>query len=191
MMFTNMLEPPLTNVGRPPPLGGVEMDSDKENEGTPVPQHKKRRISTITRPGSASSSTREDINKKTSLPLAVPMRNIELNRESSRPTKVRRLNEDESLTNKEVTSAKKDKGKSKEVQNEFATPTTPATTRTNNQKHIEDYSAFKGRGRYGNGAGSNQCVIVSSFGLVFHMFPGLETPRSTHNTLLTLIKMEV
>ena len=41
-----MLEPGLTNAGRPPPLGRVEMDSEKENEGTPVPRRKKRRIST-------------------------------------------------------------------------------------------------------------------------------------------------
>ena len=134
------------------------MDSDKENEGTAVPQRKKRRISTITRSPASASSTREDIHRKTHLPLTVPMSNREPNREASRPTKVRRLSGDESQANDVVTSAKKDKGKSREVQNEFATPATPPATRTNDPKHI-DYSAFKGRGRYGNGAERNQCVI--------------------------------
>ena len=159
-MLTNILEPALTNVGWPPPLGRVEMDSDKENEGTPVPQHKKRRISSITRRPNSASSTREDIHRKTFLPLVVSTRSKEPSLETSRPTKVRRLSgDDESLANEVVTSVKKDKGKSKEVQNEFAVPATPATTRTNDQKRIEDYSAFKGRGRYGNSAESNQCVI--------------------------------
>ena len=172
------------------------MDSDKENEGTTEPQHKKRRISTITRspPASTSSSTREDIQGKANLPLAVPMRSREPNRVAStgKPTKVRQLSGDESLANENVTSAKKDKGKSREVQNEFATPATPTTTRTSDRKNIEDYSAFKGRGRYGKGAESNQCVMYFSFGLVFHnMFSGLETKRSTRNTLLTQIKMMV
>ena len=155
-MFTNLLEPASPFVGRPPPLGRVEMDSDKENEGTPVPHGKKRCISTITRNPASVSSAREDVHRKTHLPLTVPMSNREPNREGSRPTKVRRLSGDESLANDGVISAKKDKGKSKEVQNEFVTP---VATRTNGPKHIEDYSAFKGRGRYGNGAGSNQCVI--------------------------------
>ena len=192
-MLTNILEPALTNVGRPPPLGRVEMDSDKENEGTPVPQHKKRRISSITLRPNSASSTREDIHRKTSLPLGVPTRSKEPSRETSRPTKIRRLSgDDESLANEVVTSVKNDKGKSREVQNEFVVPATPATTRTNDQKRIEDYSAFKGRGRYGNGAVSNQCVICFFLWyLVFHVFPGLETRRSTHNILLTLIGMEV
>lgn len=146
------------------------MDSDKENEGTPVPQHKKRRISEITRSPAVASSTRKDIHGKTQLPLAIPMRSREPNLEASRPTKVRRLSGDESLANEDVTSVKKDKGKSREVQNEFATP---ATTRTNDSKHIEDYSAFKGRGRYGNGAKTNQCVIClflwSGFSHVFRL----------------------
>ena len=171
-MFTNLLEPALTNVGRPPPLGRVEMDSDKENEGTPV--HKKRRISTITRSPAFVSSTREDVHGKTHLPLAVPMRSREPNLEASRPTKFRRLSKNESLANESVTSAKKDKGKSREVQNEFATPATPAMTRTKDQKRIEDYSAFKGRGRYGNAAVSNQCVIYFFiwFGLLNVSRPG-------------------
>jgi hypothetical protein len=66
------------------------------------------------------------------------MRNKDPNREASRSTNVRRLSGDESLANEDVPSAKKDKGKSREIQNEFATP---ATTRTNDPKHIEDYSA--------------------------------------------------
>jgi hypothetical protein len=190
-MFTNLLEPTLTDVEqRPPPLGRVEMGSDKENEGTPVPQLKKRRISTITRSPAFASSTGEDVHRKTHLPLAVTMSNREPNRESSRPTKVRRLSgDDESLPNEGVTSGKKDKGKSREVQSEFATP---VTTRTNDQKkHIEDYSAFKGRGRYGNGAQSKQCVICFFLWFGLSHVPGLETQRSTHNTLLTLIKMRV
>ena len=128
------------------------MDSDKENEGSPVPQHKKRRISAITLSPAVTSSTRKD-DEETHFSLSAPMRSREPNLEASRPTKVRRLSEDDFLVNKNVLSTKKDKGKSREVQNEFATPT---ATRTNDPKRIEDYSAFKGRGRYGNGPKSNQ-----------------------------------
>ena len=131
------------------------MDSDKENEGSPVPQHKKRPISAITRSPAIASSTRKDSDGETRLPLTAPMRIRESNREGSRPTKVRRLSEDVFQVNKDVISSK-DKGKSREVQNEFATP---VATRTNDPKRIEDYSAFKGRGRYGKSAKSNQCVI--------------------------------
>lgn len=52
----------LTNE-RPPPLGRVEMDSDKENEGTPVPQQKKRRISTTPISENLASSTEKRQNK--------------------------------------------------------------------------------------------------------------------------------
>ena len=147
------------------------MDSDKENEGTPESQNKKRRISTNTLSPAVASSTRKDVHGKTQLPLAVPMASREPNLEGSRPTKVRRLSGEESLANEDVPSAKKDKGKLKEVQNQFATP---AATRTNDPKRIEDYSAFKGRGRYGNGAGSNQCVIrfFLSFSLSHVSRPG-------------------
>ena len=135
-----------------------------------VPQHKKRRISTITR-----SPAREDIHGKTHLPLAVvPMRSREPNLEASRPTKVPRLSGDESLANEGITSAKKDKGKSREVFATPATPATPAPTRTNDQKHLKDYSAFKGRGRYGNGSKNNQCVacFFLCFGLSRVSRPG-------------------
>jgi hypothetical protein len=147
------------------------MDSDKENEGTPVSQHKKRRISTITGSPAVTSSTRNDILGETHLSLAVPLRSREPNLETSRPTKIRRLSGDKSLANEDVPSAKKDKGKSREVQNEFATP---VTTRTNDPKNLQDYSAFKGRGRYGNGAKSNQCVIpfFPWFGLSHVFRPG-------------------
>jgi hypothetical protein len=57
--FTNLLELALTDVGRPPPLGRVELDSDKENAGSPV--NKKRRILAITGSPAVSSSTRKDI----------------------------------------------------------------------------------------------------------------------------------
>ena len=126
------------------------MDSDKENEGSPVPQLKKRRISAITHSPAVTSSTRKDVDEEAHFSLSAPMRSREPNLEASRPTKVRRLSEDDFLVNKNVFSTKKDKGKSREVQNEFATPT---ATRTNDPKRIEDYSAFKGRGRYGK---SNQ-----------------------------------
>jgi hypothetical protein len=109
------------------------------------------------------------------------MRNKDPNREASRPTNVRRLSGDESLANEDVPSAKKDKGKSREIQNEFATP---AATRTNDPKHGEDYSAYKGRGRYGKGAKNNQCVISSFlwFGLSHVSRPG----ETTINALYTI-----
>jgi hypothetical protein len=129
------------------------LDSDKENAGSPV--NKKCHISAITGSSAVASSTRKDIQ---GIPLAVSMHNKDPNREASRPTNVRRLSGDESLANEDVPSAKKDKGKSREIQNEFATP---AATRTNDPKHGEDYSAYKGRGRYGKGAKNNQCVISS------------------------------
>jgi hypothetical protein len=110
------------------------------------------------------------------------MRSREPNQETSRPTKVRRLSGDEFgpsgeciprnetdsiadtpsrmhpsqsdvLVSKEVACAKKNNGKSREIQNELVRP---GMTRTGGQKRLDDYSAFKGRGRYGNGAESNQ-----------------------------------
>lgn len=110
------------------------------------------------------------------------MRSREPNREANRPTKVRRLRGDEFSPSDEciphnktdcivdtpsrmhpnqsevlgcegVASAKKDKGKSREIQNEVVTP---ILARTTGQKRLEDYSAFKGRGRYGNNTESNQ-----------------------------------
>ena len=103
------------------------------------------------------------------------MRSREPNREANRPTKVRRLSGDadeciprretdsiadtpskmqsEVLAGEGVASAKNDKGKSREIQNGFVTP---AMTRTSGQKRIDDYSVFKGRGRYGGGAENNQ-----------------------------------
>ena len=146
------------------------MDSDKENEGTPPSQQKKRRVSTIIQSPALASATREDIDGEDHHPWAAPLRSIEPNWEASRPTKIRRLSGDESLANVGVASAKKDKGKSREIQNEFGTP---VTTRTNGQNHV-DYSAFKGRGRYGKGAESNQCVIYFFlwFGLSHVSRPG-------------------
>lgn len=118
---------------------------------------------------------------KARLSLAEPMRNREPTRETSRPTKIRRLSGNEfgssgtctprsetddvadatSMTKVligEGVISTKDKGKSRKVQNGLATP---ATTRTSGQKCIEDYSAFKGRGRYGHT--ENQCVILFLF----------------------------
>jgi hypothetical protein len=59
VFFTKFSVSALTDVGRPPPLGRVELDSDKENAGSPV--NKKRRILAITGSPAVSSSTRKDI----------------------------------------------------------------------------------------------------------------------------------
>lgn len=149
------------------------------------------------RPAFASSSTQEDVHRKALISLAVPMRSREPNREASRPAKVRRVSGDEfgrsdeciprietnsivdtpstthsrrsdALRAEGVASAKKDKGKSREAQNEF---TTPAMTRTSGQKRIEDYSAFKGNGRYGKDVESNRCVVHFLFLIQsYHIF---------------------
>ena len=48
------------------------------------------------------------------------------------------------------------KGKSQQVENKL---TTPVMTRPSSQKRIEDYSALKGKGRYGNSSENNQYAI--------------------------------
>ena len=134
------------------------------------------------RPAFVSSSTKEDDRRKARLSLAVPMRSREPNQDASRPTKVRKLSGDEFgpsgkciprnetdsiadtpsrmhssqsevLGGKDVAGAKKDNGKSREIQDELVMP---VMTRTSGQKRLDDYSAFKGRGRYGNGVEGNQ-----------------------------------
>jgi hypothetical protein len=106
------------------------------------------------------------------------MRSREPRQEVSRPTKVRRLSGDEfgpsdNFTPRNETNSIADtpsrmhpdqskvlvgqgvastKEKSREIQNKLFTP---ALTRTSGQKRIEDYSAYKGRGRYGNGSESS------------------------------------
>ncbi|KAF8806782.1 hypothetical protein BYT27DRAFT_7100717 [Phlegmacium glaucopus] len=266
----------LTNAGRPPPLGRIEMHSNKENERTPVPPHKKRRISTtpnsenlisstakrhnspppttppvlpnphlksvtnmsapscsptvflnapstinigqslttrvpltfhpipstlhvqgepsstpspvndnkpnaslqhspaLKRPYIPSSSDTEDDSQAVYMPISTPGMNgvfkvpappppsnplktglieqsgvfrfsIQPQLTTSSTSSVMHSRWSEALGGEGAASAKKDKGKSREAQNEFATP---ATTRTSGQRRIEDYSAFKGRGRY-------------------------------------------
>ena len=52
------------------------------------------------------------------------------------------------------------KGKGKERQEDFVTP---LTSRTAGQKRLDDYSAFKGRGRYARGGDTRYDLINASF----------------------------
>ena len=52
------------------------------------------------------------------------------------------------------------KGKGKERQEDFVTP---LTSRTIGQKRLDDYSAFKGRGRYAKGGDTRYDLINASF----------------------------
>ena len=52
------------------------------------------------------------------------------------------------------------KGKGKERQEDFVTP---FTSRTVGQKRFDDYSAFKGRGRYARGGDARYGLINPSF----------------------------
>ena len=61
------------------------------------------------------------------------------------------------------------KGKGKEREEDFVTP---LTSRTVGQKHLDDYSAFKGRGRYAKGGDARYDLINSSF-LSPHFFTDL------------------
>jgi len=52
------------------------------------------------------------------------------------------------------------KGKGKEREEDFVTP---LTSRTVGQKRLDDYSAFKGRGRYARGGDARYDLINPSF----------------------------
>ncbi|KAH9476297.1 hypothetical protein JR316_0011871 [Psilocybe cubensis] len=82
---------------------------------------------------------------------------FQLHRESERPNKLRRLSENSHELRREPSALTdvsrishsdprpSSKEKAKESDNAIVTP---LTTRNRGQKHLEDYSAFKGRGRY-------------------------------------------
>lgn len=108
--------------------------------------------------------------------FAQPMRAIEpfqLHRDSERPSKLRRLSENSHELSR-GSSALGDisrsshshsdprpasKGKAREGDNSVSTP---LTTRNLGQKRLEDYTAFKGRGRYGKMAeGPQEYVLIA------------------------------
>jgi hypothetical protein len=129
---------------------------------------------------------KDDIHKKGSPSLAVPMRSRELEQQMTRPAKVHKRSGDEFGRSDECVpgdqtsvitdtpSTRKDKGRSPEGQNEL---TTPAAVRTSGQDRIDNYSAFKGRGRYGN-AENNQCAFFFFPSIQFYIYIlDLETRR--------------
>ncbi|KAG6842847.1 hypothetical protein H0H93_003185, partial [Arthromyces matolae] len=106
----------------------------------------------------SNSSLRAEPSNLPVKPAFPPRRRVVSNRDSDnmQPTKTRRLNyenEVETYASKPATMTPwndKGKGKFKDLEAPSSTPVNPPSTA--GQKRIEDYSAYKGRGRYGKNA---------------------------------------
>ncbi|KDR79382.1 hypothetical protein GALMADRAFT_243412 [Galerina marginata CBS 339.88] len=140
-------------VPAPPPKAGPS----HQNADTPHPSLPSRPLFPLSSPElRRNSAIAEPMRTKEPLQLA------NRDRESGRPAKMRRLSDNgcdrshiSSMANVSSSSTSEPrlrpgsastKGKEREIQNDIFTP---LTAQNMGQKRIEDYSAFKGRGRYG------------------------------------------
>lgn len=102
---------------------------------------------------------------------------------ASRPTDQRTVRATK-LPNQVIGLSSSAKGKEREVEAPFSSP---LTSKNSGQKRLEDYSAFKGRGRYGKAGESAQYVVRSSVSKIRLIeVLGLQ---STPSMLLTLPEM--
>ncbi|KAF8154435.1 DNA repair protein endonuclease SAE2/CtIP C-terminus-domain-containing protein [Crassisporium funariophilum] len=66
-----------TTPRAPPPLGGTDMEDDKENDGTPLPPQKKHRVSTTPNTGylTSHSAMKDDRHRRATTVTPTPARN--------------------------------------------------------------------------------------------------------------------